>query len=178
MDTNFNEEDLQVKYEPLSPWADLGYILLFSIPGINLVAILILAFSGENINRKNLARAYLINICFGLVLSIIISGIIIGIGGKIFNSANQLTEDTLSQIDSLSTQMFNSQFLRYEGSVTGIRVKELQRFVESNNQSDSSLAQISMVGETNIEPSNTYSVSFSYDSKTGYINQVTITEVK
>lgn len=197
MDTNLEEENLYAKYEPLSPWAYLGYILLFAIPGINIIAIIVLAFVGQNINRKNLARAYLINVCLGFIFSIILSAIIIGIGGalfnsaknisndtisqigtglEIFNSANELTEDTVSSLDALTIQMFNNQFLSYEGdSVRGSVVKQLLTKIESINEEDS-LSKITINGETEINSTSKYKISFDYDSSSGFINKVTISE--
>lgn len=65
------------QYEPLSPWAYIGYMLLFAIPLVGLICILVFAFSSDgNINRKNFARSYLYVYIISFVL-----GIILGIAG-------------------------------------------------------------------------------------------------
>ncbi len=63
------------EYEPLSPWAYVGYTLLFGIPLVGLIAMIVFACSSTgNINRKNYALSfiylYVIAFVFGLILGI------------------------------------------------------------------------------------------------------------
>ena len=78
--SDLNEQTIQTKYKPLSVWAYFGYLLLFCIPVVNFIAILVLSFTGENVNRKNFARGFLISNIIALVLVvpiIILSTIVI-----------------------------------------------------------------------------------------------------
>ncbi|MBE6551088.1 MAG: zinc ribbon domain-containing protein [Ruminococcaceae bacterium] len=68
------------RYAPLSPWAYMGYFLLFSIPCIGLIALIVLAFVGDNENRKNFARGYLL---YGLIITLISIITLIGAGAAI-----------------------------------------------------------------------------------------------
>lgn len=45
---------------PLSTGSFLGYLLLFSVPLVGFICQLVFAFGQGNVNRKNLARAYLL----------------------------------------------------------------------------------------------------------------------
>ena len=62
-----------VDNSPLSPWAYIGYMLLFSIPLVGLIMMFVFGFGQGNVNRKNFARAYLILIAIGFVLGIIMA---------------------------------------------------------------------------------------------------------
>jgi hypothetical protein len=46
------------RFRPLSPWAYVGYALLFSIPVIGWLILIIFTFSRSNINRRSFARSY------------------------------------------------------------------------------------------------------------------------
>ena len=43
---------------PLSPWAYLGYEILFAIPVVGWICLIVCALSQGNINRRNFARSY------------------------------------------------------------------------------------------------------------------------
>lgn len=60
----YHDYNLPPELEPLSPWAYLGYSILFSIPLIGLISLIVLAFSNKNINRRNFARSFF---CYMLV---------------------------------------------------------------------------------------------------------------
>ena len=62
--------------KPLSPWAYLGYQILFSIPLVGFIMLIILSTkAAQNVNLRNFARSYwcalLICVILGLVLAII-----------------------------------------------------------------------------------------------------------
>ncbi len=61
---------------PLSTGHYLLMMILAGIPVIGLIVMLVFAFSAENINRRNFARASLIILLLAIVLLIIFSGII------------------------------------------------------------------------------------------------------
>ncbi len=68
---------IPVEYEPLSPWAYLGYTLLFAIPIVGLICMIVFACSSTgNINRKNFALSFIYLYVISFVL-----GIIMGIAG-------------------------------------------------------------------------------------------------
>ena len=50
--------DGEPKYRPLSPWAYLGYGILFAIPVVGWVLLIVFSLTDGNINRRNFARSY------------------------------------------------------------------------------------------------------------------------
>ena len=62
-------EDVPLKYKPLSAWTYFGYQLLFAIPVVGLIFLLVFAFDDSNINRRNYARSFF---CSFLVSAIIL----------------------------------------------------------------------------------------------------------
>ena len=67
-----NEIEPTGPYAPLSPWAYIGYSILFAIPVIGLIIAAFLAFSNANINRRNYARAFWLGILIAIVLGILL----------------------------------------------------------------------------------------------------------
>ncbi len=76
------------RFRPLSPWAYLGYTILFAIPLVGFICLIVFSLSDTNINRRNFARSFF---C-GLVLSLIITGIfaLLGIGSGLLERLLQL----------------------------------------------------------------------------------------
>lgn len=70
------------EYKPLSPWAYVGYNLLFSIPLVGFIMMIVFAFDNSNINRRNFARSFF---CAFLIAIIIV--LILVILGAIFGFA-------------------------------------------------------------------------------------------
>ena len=58
-------------YKPLSPWMYFGLMLLFSIPVVGLIFLIIFSFDDGNLNRRNFARSYWINMLFSVVIFIV-----------------------------------------------------------------------------------------------------------
>lgn len=83
-----NEHSLPESLRPLSPWAYLGYYCLFSmVPCAGLILAFVYAFSsGENVNKRNFARFYLILLGIGLVLSLLTVIFITALGFSLGNS--------------------------------------------------------------------------------------------
>lgn len=72
------------RYAPLSPWAYIGYMLLFYLPIVGLVFMIIYSADDTNISRRNYARAFL-----GLCIATLVLGVIfgaIGLGTGMFDS--------------------------------------------------------------------------------------------
>ena len=59
------------EYRPLSPWAYLGYTLLYSIPLIGFIFLIVFALSDGNINRRNHARGYFCAMLISVILGVI-----------------------------------------------------------------------------------------------------------
>lgn len=73
---------------PLSVGKYVGMMILTAIPILGLIMTLIWAFSGNtNINKKNYARAALILLVIGYVISIILAVTGVFTFGKIFGAA-------------------------------------------------------------------------------------------
>ncbi len=68
------------EYKPLSPWAYIGYSILFSIPLVGIILLIVYAFDKTKINRRNFARSILLVMLFGILISVII-GIIVAVLG-------------------------------------------------------------------------------------------------
>lgn len=60
--------------EPLSVGSYLLMFIVMSIPLVNFIMLFVWAFGNTNINRKNFAKASLIIMAIGIVLSIIFAG--------------------------------------------------------------------------------------------------------
>lgn len=68
------------RFAPMSPWAYVGLFFLFTIPCIGLILLLVFSFVGDNENRKNFARGYLL---YGLIITLISIITLIGAGAAI-----------------------------------------------------------------------------------------------
>ena len=74
------------RYKPLSPWAYVGYNLLFSLPIAGLVLLIVFSISDSNLNRRSYARSHwcalLIVAIIALVIAIIyvIFFVVLGVG--------------------------------------------------------------------------------------------------
>ena len=55
-------------FRPLSPWAYVGYALLFCIPLIGQIFLIVFSFSDKNINRRNYARSYWCMLIIALII--------------------------------------------------------------------------------------------------------------
>ena len=65
-------EAIPPQYKPLSPWAYLGYQILFTIPLVGLIALVIFALNNDNVNRRNFARSYFCVLVIAIVIFVII----------------------------------------------------------------------------------------------------------
>ena len=68
------------EYKPLSPWAYVGYNLLFMIPLVGLIMLFVFAFSDKNINRRNYARSFFCAFLIGFIISVLAIILMIGLG--------------------------------------------------------------------------------------------------
>jgi hypothetical protein len=88
--TNYSNttNNIPSQYKPLSPWAYIGYNILFAIPFIGLIMMLVFVFdSSNNLNRRNYARSVLYARIIVIVLSLVIIGVLAATIGLTFISA-------------------------------------------------------------------------------------------
>ena len=71
---------IPMEYKPLSPWAYMGYNLLFAIPLVGLIMLFVFAFSDKNINRRNYARSFFCTFLVAFVFVILITLLFVVIG--------------------------------------------------------------------------------------------------
>ena len=74
-----DKNEIPAQYKPLSPWAYLGYSLLYSVPVVGFICLIIFSLSDDNINRRNYARSYWCALLVGLGLAVVIGIITIAI---------------------------------------------------------------------------------------------------
>ncbi|MBQ8298817.1 MAG: ABC transporter permease [Clostridia bacterium] len=77
---DFNQENYQnevesipMQYRPLSPWAYLGYNILFVLPIIGLIFLIIFSFNNNNIARRNYARSFFCAFAVSIILTIVLT---------------------------------------------------------------------------------------------------------
>ena len=78
-----NEGNYTSQYRPLSPWAYFGYNLLFSIPILGFIMLIFFSFSNENINRRNYARSFFVELLLVLIIIAIMAVIMIATGASL-----------------------------------------------------------------------------------------------
>lgn len=59
------------QYRLLSPWAYVGYGLLFTLPVIGWILAIVFALNDDNLNRRNFARGYWCMVLVVVILSIV-----------------------------------------------------------------------------------------------------------
>jgi len=83
-------QDYTEPYKPMSPWAYIGYTILFSIPIIGFILLLVFGFDKTYINRRNFARSFLIMIIIGVVLSILAIVAMVVLGFSLSDAVNEI----------------------------------------------------------------------------------------
>ena len=70
-------------YSVLSTWGFVGSLLLMAIPLVGLILTIVWASGGAyNLNRRNLARGYLVLMGIGIGIYVLLIAIIIALGGS------------------------------------------------------------------------------------------------
>ncbi len=114
---------------------------------------------------------------------------LVGLGVYLFQSAAGFTHGVDKEVTAREIQTINSSFTRYEGDCLGVDIRSLVRTVQTHNKNnDSYPVKVKFLGSeyagNNIENvlssaslknANKYKVSFSYDTVSGLINVVVIT---
>ena len=90
------------QYRLLSPWAYVGYGILFTLPVIGWILAIVFALNDDNLNRRNFARGYW---CGVLVAAFIlwsgINAVILSIVGMVMG---------VSIMDGLSSYQYNYRY--------------------------------------------------------------------
>ena len=85
--------EIPAQYKPLSPWAYIGYSILFAIPLIGLICLIVFSFNSNNLNRRNYARSYWCAILIALIIVIAVS---------IIAAATGTTEELINALESIT----------------------------------------------------------------------------
>ena len=94
--TNYNNSSyIPNEYKPLSPWAYVGYNLLFSLPIIGFIMMIVFAFDSSNINRRNYARSFFCAMLIGLIIGIIAMVIMFAVLGLSFSALSSSTTSNI-----------------------------------------------------------------------------------
>lgn len=67
--------------KPLSPWAYVGFSILYMIPVIGFICLIIFSINSSNLNRRNFARSYWCALLLVIIL-IIVSVIALSVLGE------------------------------------------------------------------------------------------------
>ena len=80
------------QFRPLSPWAYVGYSILFAIPLVGLILLIVFSFSDNNINRRCYARSFFCWLIIGVIIFIILTatGVIAGVSSGSFSNLSRL----------------------------------------------------------------------------------------
>ena len=88
---------LPYKYHPLTMWRIIGWNILFNaFFGISFILTLVFAFNRGNINRRSLARFWLLLKLIGLILVGVAIGILFATG--VMDTVIEYIKEMLSQI--------------------------------------------------------------------------------
>ena len=69
------------QYRLLSPWAYVGYGILFTLPVIGWILAIVFALNDDNLNRRNFARGYWCGVLVVVIVAVILSiaGMVMGV---------------------------------------------------------------------------------------------------
>ena len=87
-------ESIPSNLKPISAWGYIGYRLLFSIPIVGIICLIIFSLNNEKINRRNLARSYLLMILIGIIIMLLVL-VIAGAMGIQFNIQELLRNNNM-----------------------------------------------------------------------------------
>lgn len=125
-----------------------------------------------------------------IAAAVLVSVLVITLGINIFNSASEQV-DNAGNLSEYETESFNSKFTKYEGTdVTGSEVNALLTTVFTHNNSQEDVSRcVKVTGASSVKASNaikssptkvatgkSYTVKATYNTKTGLITSIKITE--
>ncbi len=89
------------KYAVIGTGAYIGTMFLFCIPIVGWLACVIMAFSSKNLNRRNYARAMLVFLIIGAVLSVALYVVFSWVSEAVMQSLNEATNGMLGDSGGL-----------------------------------------------------------------------------
>ena len=89
------------KYAVMSMGAYIGIMLLCSIPVLGWLICVIMAFAAGNRNRRNFAKAILVFLIIGLVLSVVLYFVFGWVSDVLVQYINEISGDYLGEAESL-----------------------------------------------------------------------------
>lgn len=115
------------QFQPLSPWAYVGYSVLFSIPLVGFIILVIFTFSHSNINRRSYARSYWCWLLIAFIITAIITaGVVSGLKLDFIKSSGNAV---INRVRTFITDVFNtdnsgtSEILKFTNSSTARATK-------------------------------------------------------
>lgn len=114
--------------------------------------------------------------------SILIVILIIGVGMLVYTSMQGTIDEGLRQMSNQEKDIFNQQFLQYEGTKNGSNVKALRSKVESNNsqleENDPRYVKWAdgSIDITKINTALTYNVEVKDTNGDGLMDEITVTQ--
>ena len=117
--------------------------------------------------------------------------VLIALGIQMVNSTKPTTDQIQSTLSAQEIQTYNAQFIQYEGTQKGSKVKDLLRRVRLNNTTNTNKIQLSIEtpgSAMNIHDSElddaiegikitkTYQVKVDINAETGYVNYLVLIE--
>ena len=74
------------RFKPLSPWAYLGYMLLYSLVPFGWIAAIVHAVNNDNINRRNFARGFWCMVLVSVAVSVVLTILFAVLGVSLFSA--------------------------------------------------------------------------------------------
>lgn len=114
--------------------------------------------------------------------SILIVILIIGVGMLVYSSMQGTIDEGLRQMSNQEKDIFNQQFLQFEGTKNGSNVKSLRSKVESNNsqleEGDPRMVKWGdgSIDMTKINTALTYNVEVKDTNGDGLMDEITVTQ--
>jgi len=127
------------KYEPITAWGYIGIMLLMCIPLIGFILIIIWACGGcRKVNKKSLARATLIMMAVGLVISLILGFVFKAIFNKAMEASglDALMKDSKTSVFDSGTEADDEEGLA--GLISGLGALSEENSTGNNNNSSGS----------------------------------------
>ena len=72
----------------MSPWAYVGWQLLFSIPLVGFILLVVFSFDNNNLNLRNFARSYWCAMLIGFII-LILAGVLMVVAGVSFAAVTE-----------------------------------------------------------------------------------------
>ena len=85
-------------YIPMSPWAYIGWGLVYSIPIVGFIFLIVNSFREDNLNRRNYTRSYWCALLIVLILIVVVFGIAAATGRT--DELMQIFQESIEQAQS------------------------------------------------------------------------------